>query len=94
MTSLTLYDYLARNIARDVVQTILARLIKAEALIKLNLFSEAISLINGLNNCEQLPHILDDCYKKFIDDKIKYTEYTWNSSKPIYDLNNLKVFFF
>ena len=48
--------------ARDLTHTIFARLIKAELLVKMNLFNEAIQLIKSLHRGEKLPHHIDDKY--------------------------------
>ena len=72
MPAMTLYEYFSKMLTRDLTHTIFSRLIKAEALVKLNLFSEAISLLNSLQKGERLPH--------FIDDKSKII----NSSSPKY----------
>jgi hypothetical protein len=60
MPSITLYEYFAKMLSRDLAHTVFARLIKTEALIKLNLFSEAISLLNSLAKGERLPHLIDE----------------------------------
>ncbi len=91
LPSLTLYEYFSRKVARDLTHTVFSRLIKIEALIKLNMFSEAIILLNRLNNGDQFPHSIDDSYRKYNEEKIKYFEFVWDSSKPIYDLKNLRV---
>ncbi len=64
MPSIQLYEYFSRTLARDLIQTVLARFVKIEALIKLNQFSEAISLFNSILKGERLPHFIDE---KFIN---------------------------
>ena len=49
LPAVSLYEYFARTVARDLMHTVLARLIKIEALVKLNLFKEAIQQLNQLN---------------------------------------------
>lgn len=90
LPTVSLYEYFARSIARDLMHTVLARLIKIEALIKLNLFKEAIQQLNQLNRGERLPHSIDENYKKFSDESVQYIEIDWDSSKPIFELNNLR----
>ena len=93
MPAITLYEYLSRTSARDLTNTVLAKLIKLEALVKLNLFTDAIVLLNRLTRGERLPHFIDD---KYINgpgnnNSVKYTEFGWDSSKPVFDFNNLRV---
>lgn len=60
MPSIQLYEYFSRTLARDLIQTVLARFVKIEALIKLNQFSEAIYLFNSIQKGERLPHFIDE----------------------------------
>ena len=69
MPSITLYEYFAKMLSRDLTHTVFSRLIKAEALIKLNLFSEAISLLSSLAKGERLPHLIDDKSKVITGNK-------------------------
>ena len=69
MPSLVLYEYFAKMLSRDLTHTVFARLIKVEALIKLNLFSEAISLLSSLAKGERLPHLIDDKSKVIAGNK-------------------------
>lgn len=71
MPSLVLYEYFAKMLCRDLLHTVLARLIKVEALTKMNMFKEAISLIYMVQKGESLPHFIDDKGKNFSPD-IKY----------------------
>ena len=94
MPAITLYEYLSRTSARDLTNTVLAKLIKLEALVKLNLFTDAIVLLNRLTKGERLPHFIDDRYINVPgnnNSSVKYTEFGWDSSKPVFDFNNLKV---
>lgn len=72
--SITLYEYFSRNMARDLTHTVLARTIKIEALIKLNMFSRAIVLINKLHRGERLPHFIDEKFM-LINNTGKYVRY-------------------
>ncbi len=60
MPSLALYEYFSRSLSRDLVHTVFARLIKAEALVKLNMFGEAIALIESIQKADRLPTLLED----------------------------------
>jgi hypothetical protein len=60
MPSVALYEYFARNLARSSKHSILSRLIKIEALVKLNMFTEAIATINSLERGDYIPHFIDD----------------------------------
>ena len=114
MPSLALYEYFSRNLARNMKHSIISKLVKIEALTKLNMFSEAIEALNSLCRGEYLPHYVAE-KSKYIPNPAKYvnhlknnliklissfvnlnlndlkTEFIWNSSKPIYDVNNIKV---
>ena len=94
LPAISLYEFFSRTVARDLTHTVFARLIKIEALIKLNLFSEAIILINRLNRGEQLPHYIDDKYVNIPHTGLKYTEFIFDSSRPVFDLNNSRIGFF
>lgn len=65
LPALNLYEYFARTVARDLTHTVLARLIKMEALTKLNFFSEAMAILVSLQRGEQLPHFIDDKCKNY-----------------------------
>ncbi len=93
MPAITLYEYLSRTSARDLTNTVLAKLIKLEALVKLNLFTDAIVLLNRLTRGERLPHFIDDKYINVPgnNNSVKYIEFAWDSSKPVFDFNNLRV---
>ena len=60
MPALALYEYFARNMARDMMHTVFARLIKIEALTKLNMFGEAIGLMETVQKAENLPNLLEE----------------------------------
>ena len=49
LPAVSLYEYLARRTARDMLHTVFARIIKLECLIKLNRFSEAVVLMYRIN---------------------------------------------
>lgn len=93
LPAVSLYEFFSRTVARDLTHTVFARLIKVEALVKLNLFTDAIILLNRLNRGEQLPHYIDDKHVYISQTGHKYTEFTFDSSKPVFDLNNLRVRF-
>ncbi|RNA01418.1 cilia- and flagella-associated 54-like [Brachionus plicatilis] len=65
MPSVVLYEYFAKMLCRDLSHTILARLIKIEALTKLHMFTEAISILFSIQKGENLPHYIDDKGKNF-----------------------------
>lgn len=65
MPLLVLYEYFAKMLSRDIRHTVLARLIKTEALIKLNMFKEAISIIFLIQRADNLPNFIDDKAKNF-----------------------------
>lgn len=65
MPSLVLYEYIAKILCRDISHTILARLIKIEALTKLNMFKEAISIIFSLQKAESVAYFFDEKGKNF-----------------------------
>jgi hypothetical protein len=60
MPSIVLYEYFSRNIARSSKHYVFSRLIKIEALTKLNMFTEAIATINSLERGDYIPHFIDD----------------------------------
>ena len=72
MPSITLYEYFSKMLTRDLTHTVFSRLIKAEALIKLNLFSEAMSLLVSLQKGDRLPHFVDDKSKIISTSSPKY----------------------
>ena len=72
MPAITLYEYFAKVFCRDLTHTLFARLIKVEALTKLNLFSEAFSLLTSIQKAERLPHFIDDKYKILSGTSSKY----------------------
>lgn len=49
LPAVSLYEYLARRNARDLLHTVFARIIKLECLIRLNLFNEAVLLMYRIN---------------------------------------------
>jgi hypothetical protein len=63
MPALALYEYFARSLSRDLAHTVFARLIKAEALVKLNMFGQAIGLLESVFKAERLPTLLEDKVK-------------------------------
>jgi hypothetical protein len=63
MPSLALYEYFSRSLSRDLVHTVFARLIKAESLVKLNMFGEAIGLIESIQKADRLPTLFEDKVK-------------------------------
>ena len=91
LPAVSLYEHLACTYARDLTHTIFARLIKMEALTKLNMFNEAFVIMHGLLNGSQLPQSTDHTFKRFPNDLINKMEFAWDSSMPPFDLNNLKV---
>lgn len=52
-------------LSRDMTHTVLSRLIKIEALTKLNFFSEAIQMLVSLQRGERLPNFIDDRPKNY-----------------------------
>jgi hypothetical protein len=55
------------------------------------MFTEAILLLNRVNRGERLPHFIDDRHVNVpANPAYKYTEFVFDSSKPVYDLNNLR----
>lgn len=82
MPSVTLYEYFARTLARDITHTIFARLIKAEMLLRLNMFNECIGLLRCLHKADRLPHHIDD---KFVINPPQ-TRYVSNQEKK-----NIKI---
>lgn len=60
LPAVTLYEYYARCLARDLTHTVYSRLIKAELLVKQNLFNEAIKMIRSLYKNERMPHHIDE----------------------------------
>ncbi len=90
LAAVSIYEYFARTIARDLVHTLFARIIKCEALVKLSMFREAIILLNKVFRGERLPHYVDSGSKRFGEDKPRFTEFVWDASKPVYDLVNLR----
>jgi len=90
----SLLEYFARSIARDLTQSVFARLIKIEALTKMHRFNEAIVQLNRLTRGERLPHAVDDRYVNIPNNQhVRYTEFFFDSSKPVFELNNLRVGF-
>ncbi len=91
MPAISLYEYFSRTNARDLSNTLFARLIKIEALIKLNMFKEAILLLNRVNRGERLPHYIDDRNVHVPSNpSYKYTEFVFDTSRPVFELNNLR----
>ena len=91
LPSVSLYEYLACTISRDLTHTLFARLIKMEALTKLNMFNEAFVIMHRLLKGYQLPQPTDDTFKRFPNEIVNNVEFVWDNSMPVYDLNNLKV---
>lgn len=92
MPSLSLYEYFSRTTARDLTHTAFAKLLKIEALLKLNLFKEAIVQLNRFSRGERLPHYIDDKYVHVPNlTSVKYTEFVFDSAKPVFDFYNLRV---
>ena len=92
LPTVSLLEYFARSIARDLTHSVFARLIKIEALVKLNMFHEAIILLNRFNRGEKLPHAIDNSYVNVPNGQnAKYTEFIFDSTKPVFDLNNIRV---
>jgi hypothetical protein len=71
MPVLCLYEYFSSTIARDFVHTTFSRLIKIEALTKLNMFSEAICLLETIQKGDRVPYYLEDKSKN-LTQKNKY----------------------
>ena len=67
MPSLNLYEYFARNMTRNVYHTVNARLLKIEALITLNKYTEAVTLIQRIQRGERLPLTSDEKIKTFLN---------------------------
>lgn len=65
MPALALYEYFAKMLCRDLSHTVFARLIKIEALTKLNIFKEAISILYSVHRGDNLPHFIDEKCKNF-----------------------------
>lgn len=65
MPTLALYEYFAKTLSRDLTHTVFARMIKIEALTKLNFFTEAIAMLNSIHKGEKLPHFIDDKNKNY-----------------------------
>ncbi|CAF0895749.1 unnamed protein product [Brachionus calyciflorus] len=65
MPAIVLYEYFAKMLCRDLTHTVFARLIKVEALTKLNMFKEAISIFYSIHKGDSLPHYIDDRGKNF-----------------------------
>jgi len=70
--SIALYEYFARTLTRDLTHTVLARILKIEALIKLKMFSNAFLLLNQLHRGNHLPHFIDDKYTHIHSSPTKY----------------------
>ncbi len=70
--SIALYEYFARTLTRDLTHTVLAKILKIEALIKLKMFSNAILLINQLHRGDHLPHFIDDKFRAIHASSTKY----------------------
>jgi len=90
LPAVSIYEYFARTISRDLIHTLFARIIKCEVLVKLNMFKEAIILLNKIFRGERLPHNINSGFKRFAEDKPRFTEFVWDASKPVYDLINLR----
>jgi len=73
--SISLYEYFARSLARDLSHTVLARILKIEAFVKLNMFSRAIININQLSRGERLPHFIDEKYRLMFSNSTKYVSH-------------------
>jgi hypothetical protein len=58
MPIVSLYEYFARTQAHNLIHTIFARLIKAEALVKLNRFDVAIAQLSAVQRGQHLPHLI------------------------------------
>lgn len=63
MPALNLYECLARHITRDLNHTLVSRLLKIDALIILNRFNAAITLLQRLQRGERLPQQIHDKFK-------------------------------
>lgn len=83
-----LYEYFSRIIARDVQHTLQARLLKAETLTYINSYNEAMIILQRIKKGERLPHLIDEKYK-YIQNPSKFSYVQFNSSKPIFDADNL-----
>lgn len=91
LPAVSLLEYFSRTVARDLTQTVFARLIKVEALSKMNRFNEAIVQLNRLTRGERLPHSIDDRFVNIPNNQhVRYTEFFFDASKPIFELNNLR----
>ena len=66
MPALNLYEYFARNMTRNISHTVFARLLKIEALIILNKYTEAITLIQRIQRGERLPILVNENLKSFL----------------------------
>lgn len=75
MPSIVLYDYFARNLARDLTHALYARLVKIEALVKLSLFEEAINMLITVQRGEHLPHFIDDKCKTYSSSNVKHVKF-------------------
>ena len=73
--SITLYEYFSRNLARDLNHTVLARILKIEALVKLNMFSRAIQNMNQLCRGDRLPHFIDEKFRLISLSSNKYVSF-------------------
>lgn len=72
MPVIVLYEYFARTLSRDLTHSSLARLIKIESLIKLNLFGQAISLLELFQKGDRLANLFEEKSKPSTTVKSKF----------------------
>ena len=80
MPAINLYEYYSRNLARSTKHSAFSKLIKIEALTKLNMFFEAIKNLNSLERGDYMPHFIDDKPRIInIDKHVKFNYFSDNT---------------
>ncbi|XP_053377953.1 cilia- and flagella-associated protein 54-like isoform X4 [Mercenaria mercenaria] len=85
---MTLNQYFATFVCRDLQRTVDGRILKCRVLSDLGLFSEALQVLQRLLHGERLPHTGDSSFRQV---ESKVIPLKFNTSKPITEPSNLKV---
>ncbi|XP_052780184.1 cilia- and flagella-associated protein 54-like isoform X4 [Mya arenaria] len=85
---LTLNQYFALFVSRDLQRTVDGRILKCRVLCDLGLFAEALQTLQRLLHGERLPHTGDSSFRQ-VESKVLPIKF--NTSKPITEPVNLKV---
>lgn len=85
---LTLNQYFALFVCRDLQRTVDGRILKCRVLSDLGLFSDAFLTLQRLLHGERLPHTGDSSFRQ-VESKILPVRF--DTAKPITEASNLKV---